>query len=56
MAGARGRWPGLDTSTRAGLPLMASIQDFDWADEVLHAQLGREWYIPQVGDRKQALD
>ncbi len=25
---------------------MATIQDYDWADEVLHAALGREWYIP----------
>ena len=38
------------------IPLMATIQDFDWADEVLHAQIGREWYIPQFGDWKQALD
>jgi hypothetical protein len=39
----------------SGIPLMATIQDYDWADEVLHAQLGREWYIPQIGDWKQAL-
>jgi hypothetical protein len=36
-------------------PLIATIQDFDWADEVLHAQLGREWYIPQIGEWKEAL-
>jgi hypothetical protein len=35
---------------------MATIQDFDWADEVLHAAIGREWYIPQFGDLKKALD
>jgi hypothetical protein len=40
----------------SGIPLMATIQDYDWADEVLHAQLGREWYIPQIGNWKQALD
>jgi len=40
----------------SGIPLMATIQDFDWADEVLHAQLGREWYIPQIGNWKEALD
>src|SRR5256714_376715 len=39
----------------SGIPLVATIQDYDWADEVLHAQLGREWYIPQVGEWKQAL-
>src|SRR5260370_40075256 len=25
----------------SGIPLMATIQDYDWADEVLHAQLRR---------------
>jgi hypothetical protein len=40
----------------SGIPLAATIQDYDWADEVLHAQLGREWYIPQVGSWKEALD
>lgn len=40
----------------SGIPLMATIQDYDWADEVLHAQLGREWYIPQIGSWKEALD
>jgi hypothetical protein len=40
----------------SGLPLMATIQDFDWADEVLHAAIGRDWYIPQIGHWKEALD
>jgi hypothetical protein len=40
----------------SGSPLMATIQDYDWADEVLHAQLGREWYIPQIGEWKKALE
>jgi hypothetical protein len=40
----------------SGIPLMATIQDYDWADEVLHAQLGRLWYIPQIGTWKEALD
>jgi hypothetical protein len=35
---------------------MGTIQDYDWADEVLHAALGREWYIPQIGNLKEALD
>jgi hypothetical protein len=43
-------------SQASGIPLMATIQDFDWADEVLHAQLGQAWYIPAIGDRKKALD
>jgi hypothetical protein len=51
--GKRYEW---ELGVDSGIPLMATIQDFDWADEVLHAALGREWYIPQIGDRKQAID
>ena len=50
--GKRYEW---EVGLASGLPLIATIQDYDWADEVLHAQLGREWYIPQIGDGKQAL-
>ncbi len=50
--GKRYEW---EVGQDSGIPLAATIQDFDWADEVLHAQIGREWYIPQVGDWKQAL-
>jgi hypothetical protein len=51
--GKRYEW---ELGVQSGFPLMATIQDYDWADEVLHAALGREWYIPQIGDRKQAMD
>jgi hypothetical protein len=51
--GKRYEW---ELGLESGLPLMATLQDYDWADEVLHAALGREWYIPQIGDRKQAID
>jgi hypothetical protein len=51
--GKRYEW---ELGVQSGLPIMATIQDYDWADEVLHAQLGRQWYIPQIGERKQALD
>ncbi len=51
--GKRYEW---EVGVASGLPLLSTIQDFDWADEVLHAQLGRQWYIPQVGDWKQALE
>jgi hypothetical protein len=50
--GKRYEW---EVGVESGIPLMATIQDYDWADEVLHAQLGRSWYIPQIGDWKQAL-
>jgi hypothetical protein len=32
------------------------FQDFDWADEVLHSQIGREWYVTEMGDLKSALE
>jgi hypothetical protein len=51
--GKRYEW---ELGVGSGIPLMATIQDYDWADEVLHAALGREWYIPQFGDRKAAID
>jgi hypothetical protein len=50
--GKRYEW---ELGVASGNPLMATIQDYDWADEVLHAALGREWYIPQIGNWKEAL-
>jgi hypothetical protein len=51
--GKRYEW---EVGVASGDPLMATIQDYDWADEVLHAAIGREWYIPQLGGWKEALD
>jgi len=45
-----------EVARESGLPLMATIQDFDWADEVLHSQIGRAWYVPEFGSLKEALD
>jgi hypothetical protein len=39
----------------SGVPLAATIQDFDWADEVLHSQIGRQWYVPEFGSLQKAL-
>jgi hypothetical protein len=50
--GKRYEW---EVAQESGLPLMATLQDYDWADEVLHAALGREWYVPQFADLKEAL-
>jgi uncharacterized ferritin-like protein (DUF455 family) len=37
--------------------LMALYQDYDWADEVNHAQFGRDWIVRHVygGDRRAAM-
>jgi hypothetical protein len=39
-------------------PLMALYQDYDWADEVNHAQFGQTWIVRGVhnGDRRAAID
>jgi hypothetical protein len=34
--------------------LTALIQDYDWADEVLHARIGRDWIVPELGSQTNA--
>ncbi len=51
--GKRYEW---EIGQQSAIPLAALVQDFDWADEVLHAQLGREWYVSDFGDLKSAMD
>jgi hypothetical protein len=36
-------------------PLAALFQDYDWADEVLHARFGRDWYLKEFADAKAAV-
>jgi hypothetical protein len=36
-------------------PLAALFQDYDWADEVLHARIGRDWYLKDFDDPKVAV-
>ncbi|MBS0202499.1 MAG: hypothetical protein JSS49_06325 [Planctomycetes bacterium] len=50
--GKRFEW---EVGQNSGIPLAAVIQDFDWADEVLHAQIGREWYVREFADLNEAL-
>jgi hypothetical protein len=35
-------------------PLIANVQDFDWADEVLHAQIGRRCLPEQIDGQSRA--
>ena len=37
-------------------PLATYFQDYDWADEVLHAQIGRRWLKPDIGTVREILD
>ena len=51
--GKRFEW---EIGRESGDGLSALFQDFDWADEVLHAQIGRRWYVPKFESLKAALD
>jgi hypothetical protein len=50
--GKRYEW---EVASESGIPLAKLIQDFDWADEVLHSQIGREWYVTEFSDLNTAL-
>jgi hypothetical protein len=50
--GKRHEW---EVGLQSGNPLAATFQDFDWADEVLHAQIGRKWYVTDFPDLNHAL-
>ncbi len=51
-SGKRYEW---EVAKSSGNPLAALFQDFDWADEVLHAQIGREWYVKDFGELSGAM-
>ncbi len=44
-----------EVGLQSGDPLSGLFQDFDWADEVLHAQIGRRWYVPRFSSLNEAL-
>ena len=51
--GKRFEW---ETAQASGNPLSALFQDYDWADEVLHARVGRDWYVSQFENPKEAVE
>ena len=51
--GKRHEW---EVSKEADCPLAETFQDFDWADEVLHARVGRDWYVSDMPGVRQAVD
>lgn len=51
--GKRFEW---EVGVASGDAYAAMIQDYDWADEVLHARIGRDWYVKQIGDSKEAIE
>jgi hypothetical protein len=44
-----------ETARAAGDELSAHFHDFDWADEVLHAQIGRRWLQQEGISRAEAI-
>ena len=50
--GKRYEW---ETATEAGDDLATMFQDYDWADEVLHAQIGKRWLVPMLGMSRDAV-
>jgi len=50
--GKRFEW---EVGLASGNPLAALFQDYDWADEVLHARIGRDWYLKEFNDPKEAV-
>ena len=51
--GKRYEW---EVAGQSGVPLAELFQDFDWADEVLHARYGQAWYVLGMPSRAEALD
>jgi hypothetical protein len=50
--GKRHEWEVAVASNNA---LAATFQDFDWADEVLHARVGRDWYVSDMPSAHEAV-
>lgn len=51
--GKRYEW---EVGRESGDALSRLFQDFDWADEVLHSQIGRRWYVPLFKSLQESLD
>jgi hypothetical protein len=51
--GKRFEW---ETAQASHSPLSATFQDYDWADEVLHARVGRDWYVSTFDNPKEAVE
>jgi hypothetical protein len=50
--GKRFEW---EVALAADNPLAALFQDYDWADEVLHARIGRDWYLKDFTNAAEAV-
>jgi hypothetical protein len=51
--GKRFEW---EVAQQAHQPISTTFQDFDWADEVLHARIGRDWYVADMPNAAEAIE
>jgi hypothetical protein len=54
MTAATGKKHELEVAALHGDRLLMTFQDFDWADEVLHARTGRRWIVAEFPSRADA--
>jgi hypothetical protein len=50
--GKRFEW---EVGAASGNSLARLFQDYDWADEVLHARVGRDWYLKEFDNPQEAV-
>jgi hypothetical protein len=55
MPGDTGKKYEWEIAKESGYELAVTFQDYDWADEVLHAQIGRKWIVKDLGGIEQTL-
>ncbi len=47
LMGKTGKVREWEYAKASGNPLLMTFHDYDWADEVLHAQIGRKWLVSE---------
>lgn len=55
LMGRNGKRYEMEVGVASGDALAGLFQDYDWADEVLHARIGRDWYVRAVGETAKAI-
>ena len=55
LMGRTGKRYEMEVGVASGDALAGLFQDYDWADEVLHARIGRDWYVAAMGDPTKAI-
>jgi hypothetical protein len=56
MPGDTGKKFEFEVVKKSGYDLAVTFQDHDWADEVLHAQIGRKWFVKEMKNYQAALE